>query len=441
MLCKQGQAAAAGQAVAAAEQQLAALPSGSSLPLQYCSAAVQLARAQLGGKASVSACQEAATSCQALAAAAAKAGSEQQQWCDALHAAALLTAAEAALQHGDQAAALEHATAALGAASGGSCSAARQQQAAASLFLGLHAAPQPSGDPHLAIWGLGQSGSGATPADDSPAVAGKGRGRKPLAPKQRAARGRSKAAAAQDEPCSSGAADQPPHVQHLWRALKLGRGQLAVHRLAAAALAETCGTQGRLHLAAWLLHSSLGSAMRLQYQLVVFSRRQQLVQRQRRAGAAGGPVDATAQLQQLEGLAAGLELGLDWRLVAALAGSAVAAPTPAAPARERKAATKPAAAAAGADPAAALAALEQQAQQQLQAWQAAMPAGTAACSIAVLPSGGGGSLLISRLSPADEAPPLLVSLPVAQLSASLSQHPIRALQMDDDAAADVAVSR
>ena len=260
----------------------------------------------------------------------------------------------------------------------------------------------------------------------------------------------------------------------------LGSHTLPAHacRVAAALLAEACGRQGHLHLAAWLLHWSLGAAMRLQYQLVLYSRRQQLVQRQRRRvatatsvgdGGSAGSDDLAAQVLQLEQLAAGLEPGLDWQLVLALAGGgngadggATSQPGAASipPARSRKAAAAAAAAAGGgrapAGPApsaaAALAALDEQAGLQLAAWQSALPAGTAACSITVLPSSDGGSLLISRLAPASGSdrdggrndgsgsgpspPPLLVCLPVQPLSASLSQHPIRALRMDVDSRED-----
>lgn len=206
-------------------------------------------------------------------------------------------------------------------------------------------------------------------------------------------------------------------------------------------LAEACGKAGHLHLAAWLLHSSLGSAMRLQYQLVLHSRRQQLLQRQRRGA---GTADLSAQAEELERLESDvLQPELDWQLVLQLAGCSTAAaarqqPAPAPAGRGRKAAPAPAADASASDAGAALAALDQQARQQLLAWQAVLPAGTVACSISVLSGSGGGSLLISRLAPAgsgtagDCLPPLLVALPVQQLSASLSQHPIRALRMDDE---------
>lgn len=213
-------------------------------------------------------------------------------------------------------------------------------------------------------------------------------------------------------------------------------------RAAAAALAEACGRHGYLHLAAWLLQSSLGAAMRLQYQLVLHSRRQQLAQRARR-----GLLGDDAQPEQLEQLSGVLDLGLDWQLVGCLAGSSSSSSEAVpAPARGRKGgAAKAAAAVSSGDPAAALAALEQQAAQQLRSWQDALPSGTATCSVSVLPSRGGSSLLVCRLPPADTGsaalPPLLVALPVQQLSASLSQHPIRALQMDEDAGTGEAVSR
>lgn len=452
--CKQGQAAVAEQAVAVAERQVAVLAAAGLTSVEYCRAAVQLARAQLGVSSACSsvnkavwlASQAAVGTCHELAAA--PAASRPQQWCSALHAAALLLAAEAALGRGDRPAALQQAAAALVAANGGgACSAARHHRAAALLFLGQHAAPHPEGDGHLAIWGLGQAN--ACPGAEAPA-APKGRARKAPA-KQPAGRGRSKAAAAaEEEECPSASTTavlQAQHLQHLWAALELSRGQLVTHRMAAAALAEACGHQGRLHLAAWLLHSSLGASMRLQYQLVLYSRQQQLAQRQRRgvaAGDSGG--DLAAQQQQLEEVAAALEPGLDWHLVAQLAGTAEPPPAAPAAARGRKAAAPKAAAARTAcDLAAALAALEQQAQQQLRAWQVELPGSTAACSVSVLPSSSGGSLLISRLAPAgvdgEAPPPLLVCLPVQQLSASLSQHPIRALRMDDDDGPSMAVSR
>ena len=473
VFCKQGQLAAAEQAASAAEQRLAVLAAGSSLPLWYCRAAVQLVRAQVsaaagssGGvsKAAWRECQVAVESCREVAAA----GGPQHAWCSALHSAALLIAAEAALQRDDRAMALQHAAAAL-AATGGSVtgSALRHQRAAALLFLGQHAAPPPTTtEQHLAVWGLGQAGGGAAPAEAS---APKGRAPRKAPAKQPAGRSRGKAAAAVSEDgdaAGAGLAElQQRQQQQLWQALELSSGLLSMHRAAAGLLAEACGRQGLLHLAAWLLHCSLGAAMRLQYQLVLFSRQRQLAQRQRRAASTadtggGGGGEAAAQAQQLEQLLAVLQPGLDWRLVRQLAGSMPPEqeqePAAAPAARGRKApASKAASAAAAAaaaapDTAAALAALEQQAAEQLAAWQATLPAGTAACSISVLPSSSGGSLLISRLAPAgtsgdigDVMPPLLVSLPVQQLSASLSQHPIRALLMDDeaDAGGGAAVSR
>ena len=182
-------------------------------------------------------------------------------------------------------------------------------------------------------------------------------------------------------------------------------------------------------------------------------------------GSGGGDAGCE-QERQLGQLATVLEAGLDWELVGEIAGGpgsccsstqldrvAEAAALPAARDRKAAGASKGAGTAAAAtaapasSPAAALAALDRQAQHLLQAWQAALPSGTATCSISVLPTAGGGTgsgcLLISRLAPADEkaagtpaeggsaAPPLLVCLPVPPLSASLSQHPIRALQLDN----------
>jgi hypothetical protein len=464
VFCKQGQLAAAEQAASAAEQHLAVLTAGSSLPLLYCSAAVQLVRAQAsvaagssgGGGVSKAAwheCQVAVESCQELAAA----GGPQHAWCSALHAAALLTAAEAALQRDDRAVALQHAAAALAATDGSATgSALRHQRAAALLFRGQHAVPPPAtAGQHLTVWGLGQAGGGPGPPEAS---APKGRAPRKAIAKQPAGRTRGKAAAAAIEDGGSAVAGLAEHQQQLWQALELSSGLLSMHRTAAGLLAEACGRQGFLHLAAWLLHCSLGAAMRLQYQLVLFSRQQQLAQRQRRAVSAtvdsGGGGEAAAQIQQLEQLLLWLQPGLDWRLVRQLAGCVPQEQEPAAApaARGRKApASKAAAATATPDPVAVLAALEQQAAEQLAAWQAALPAGTAACSISVLPSSSGGSLLISRLAPAGASgdaggaipPPLLVSVPVQQLSASLSQHPIRALLMDDDgdAGSGAAVSR
>jgi hypothetical protein len=462
VFCKQGQLAAAEQAASAAEQRLSAVAAGSSLPLGYCQAAVQLVRAHVsvaagssigcGGvsKAAWHECQVAVASCQELA----TAGGAQHAWCIALQAAALLRAADAALQREDRAVALQHAAAALAATDGGATgSALRHQRAAALLFLGQHAAPPPATpEQHLAVWGLGQTSNAAGPAEAS-AI-------KVRAPrKQPAGRSRVKAAAAASEDVETAGAGLAEHQQQLWQALELSSGLLSMHRTAAGLLAEACGRQGFLHLAACLLHCSLGAAMRLQYQLVLFSRQQQLAQRQRRAAAAaysGAGCGEAVQVQQLEQLLAGLQPGLEWRLVRQLAGCVPQEQEPAAAmapaARGRKAsASKAAAVAAAPDPMAALAALEQQAAEQLAAWQAALPAGTAACSISVLPGSSGGSLLISRLAPPGASgadggavpPPLLVSVPVQQLSASLLQHPIRALLMDDDgdAGGGAAVSR
>ncbi len=222
-------------------------------------------------------------------------------------------------------------------------------------------------------------------------------------------------------------------------------------RSAAGLLAEACGRQGHLHLAAWLLHCSLGAAMRLQYQLVLHSRCQQLLQRGQRADAAAAD-QLASQAAELARLGADvLEPGLDWQLMQQLAGLGVdcaAAPQQSAGVhvgRGRKGAASRAPAPAVCDPATLLAALNEQAQQQLLTWQAALPAGTAVCSVSCLPGSSGGShLLISRLAPnlggnaaaGGQLPPLLVALPVQQLSASLSCHPIRALRMDDAAGSE-----
>lgn len=241
--CRQGQLPAAQQAVAGAEQHLAALEAlagSSSLAQQYCQAAVLVARAQLdssSGKGTKT-CQAAVTSCRELVAAAAKAGGQPVAWCSALRAAALLQMAEAAMQAGNRPAALQDAADALTAAAGAAtpCSAGRHMQAAALVFLGQHAVPAADAEQHLAVWGLGQPSSPSSSAA-SEAPAAKGRTRKAPS-RQPASRGRSRAAAvtaaaADDEPASSSAAAlQQQHLQHLWRALDLCRGQLATHRWA-----------------------------------------------------------------------------------------------------------------------------------------------------------------------------------------------------------------
>ncbi len=237
--CRQGQLPAAQQAVDGAEQQLAALEAATScasLGQLYCRAAVLVARAQLDsstGSSGTKACQAATASCRELVAAAAEQAGQQAAWCSALLATALLQAAEAATQQGNQPSALQHAADALAAAAGpaASCSAGRHMQAAALLFLGQHAAPAADAGQHLSVWGLGQPSASSSPVV-SEAPAAKGRGRKAPA-RQPASRGRSKAAA-DDGPtasCSDGSLQQQ-HVQHLWRALDLSRGQLATHRWA-----------------------------------------------------------------------------------------------------------------------------------------------------------------------------------------------------------------
>lgn len=236
--CRQGQLPAAQQAVAGGEQQLAVLeaPSGSaSLAQLYCRAAVQVARAQLGcsgGSGGAKACQAAVACCRELVAAAAELGGQQAAWCSALLAAALLQTAEAAAQQGNQPSAMQHAADALAVAAGAgeSCSAGRHMQAAALLFLGQHAAPPADSDQHLAVWGLCQPNAASAAVVE--ASAAKGRGRKAPA-RQPASRGRSKAAAAasDDASCSAGALQQP-HLQHLWHALELSKGQLGSHRWA-----------------------------------------------------------------------------------------------------------------------------------------------------------------------------------------------------------------
>jgi len=242
-----------------AEQQLAPLEAATrcaSLAQLYCGAAVLVARAQLtgsGGSGSTKACQAATVSCRELVAAAADLGGQQAAWCSALLAAALLQAAEAAAQQGNQPSALQHAADALAAAAGPAapCSSGRHMQAAALLFLGQHAAPAADAEQHLSVWGLGQPSASSSPAaSDAPAA--KGRGRKAPA-RQAASRGRSKAAAAaaEDGPtpsCSDGSLQQQ-HVQHLWRALDLSRGQLATHRLALGQAANLNGRLGKLNKA------------------------------------------------------------------------------------------------------------------------------------------------------------------------------------------------
>ncbi len=175
---------------------------------------------------------------------------------------------------------------------------------------------------------------------------------------------------------------------------------------------------------------------------MLFSRRQQLAQRQRRGMGTGyAASELPAQLQQLECLSKVLQPEIDWQVVQELACGGSTSKPAAASAPKGRRAPAPAATAGLQDLAPALAKLEQQAAQQLQAWLAPLPADTAVCSISTLPGSKGGSILISRLSPAACAgepplPPVLAVLPVQQLSASLSQHPIRALRLDDEAADD-----
>lgn len=497
ILCKQGELEEAEQAAAAAERQLEAVPDSTALAVAYCKAAVQLVRAQLRlaggggcpGKAIWQACQAAVASCEALTANSASNGTAAGSFCAALHAAALLTLGEAASQRDDAAGARQHATDALGVADvGGACSALRCQRAAALVFLGRHPASGAAAEQHLSIWGLGANECGRSASGDSDAAAAP----KSRAKKQPASRGQNKAAAvAAEAAVAEDVGSSSAHaMQRLWQALECSRGLLPTHRQdgcrqvlgllgvmgrdrmhslcrrgrlmpllqennalpaslracreAAALLAVECGRLGYLHLAALLLHCALGAALQLQYQLVLFSRRQQLAQRQRRGmGVGDAASELPAQLQQLERLSAVLLPQFDWQVVQQLAicsSASASKPAAASASRGRRA---PAAAAAAGVPscAAALAALDQQAARQLQAWLASLPADTAVCSIGTLPGSQGGSILISRLSPGASVgepprPPLLVVLPVQQLSASLSQHPIRALRLDDDAADD-----
>lgn len=237
IFCKQGDVPAAEQAAAAAEQQLDTVPESGSLALAYCTAAVQLVRAQLGlaaaggspGKAVWQACQTAVAGCEVLVSSAASDAAGAGSFCSALHAAALLTLAEAAIRRDDVAGARRHAAAALAAAeTGGTCSAARCQHASALLFLGRHAATGAAAQQHLSIWGLGATGCGSSASCDAEAAAAS----KSRARKQPAGRGRSKAAAAAAEDvdgCNASAAQQD-RMRQLWQALECSRGLLPAHR-------------------------------------------------------------------------------------------------------------------------------------------------------------------------------------------------------------------
>lgn len=217
-------------------------------------------------------------------------------------------------------------------------------------------------------------------------------------------------------------------------------------RLVAAHLASECGRSGYVHLAALLLHTSLGATMRQQYRLVLHTKLQQL----QRAGRAAG-ADVEQQRSVLQAALSQLGEPLEEVLVCQLAGQGAA--VPALPASQAAKGRRRAAAPAAPNPAPAqdlLAALDQQAEAALRRWMAALPEGTVVCSLGSAPSSstsssrdpGGASehLVISRL--ATGAAPVILQLPAPEaLAAGAAQHPIRALSLDPEDSAARSSSR
>eukprot|EP00887_Chlorella_sp_A99_P003555 scaffold7.g3555.t1 len=433
--CNQGDAERAQQLAAAAAQELECAAQGAapSLAGQFCAAELAVVQARVtaaagDGKAALKGSQAAIACCSALlTVAGARAGCAAGPAAAVLHSRALLCAAECLAGDGDAVRARQQAHAALSTVDGAlPCSATRYWQAAALLFLSeLNAALAEPHPTSVAVWGLW---TGSTDAAQTQQAAKPARGGRTVA------RGRSRAAAAEQREAEAAAAGDGVVEQALglWQALALSRELPVLHRRAAAALAMACGRQGRLHLAALLLHLGQGSAMRLQYRLVLHTKTWQAAQRQRRGGEVAA---AAAQMREHAEVAAVLEAGLDWEAVQQLGAGAAAFPAPEAAApsgRGRRGATagRGARAAVTAPPMQELlAALDSQAERALEHWMDALPADAAVCSMAV--GAGGGSIVVCRLVPGGSLP-LVVSLPAAPLSASLSQHPIRALSMGDE---------
>jgi separase len=440
---KQGQPVLAAEALDSAAARLAAAPAAAAAGAagRRCGAEAACLRARLHLSASALAqarlaCDialEAAEQAEELAGAGAGA---------ALVAQARLAGAECLAARGEAAAALEQAGAALEAlGSEPCCLSGRVARVQLLLFLASHGAGDSAAAPpldRLRVWGvvaLGDASSGAAPAKRA---AGGGRG-----------------ARAQEAP-SSGDAGADVVWTHLWAAYELSGDLPHLQRLAAARLAELCGARGRLHLAAALLHGSMGATMQLQHRLVLHTRAAAAAQRRRR----GAEPDAGAEAATAAAARA-LPAGLDPELVRLLArgGDASSAAAAAPAARQGRRGGKAAAPAPPPAPApaqdaaavdAALEALDAQAAATLSAWLASLPAGTAACTLGVHPRslptslapmpGGpaappppwGDRVVVSRLQ-AGRAP-LLVELPVAALQAGgpSSHHPIRALRLDDE---------
>ena len=218
-------------------------------------------------------------------------------------------------------------------------------------------------------------------------------------------------------------------------------------RVAAAHLAAECGRAGQPHLAALLLHASLGATMRQQYRLVLYTKLQQLQQRAGRAAASAPGSQQEEQQEQCAALESALQQlcdPLDAQLLRQLAGweaagQASQAAAPAAKGRRRGAGAAAAATCLPPEPVALVAALEAQAEEALGRWVGSLPQGTVVCSLSSQPglSIAGGRderLVVSRI--AAGAPPLVLQLPVPaeEAGGGLAQHPIKALSMEPEAA-------
>lgn len=428
--CKQRQLKRMEQAVEAATHELESVGSAASLAAQLCHGelAAAAAEAALAAGDAKTAWQRSQAAIREAKQLAATAGGAVSGHAAALHARALLAASACAAAEDNVSSARSHAAAALEATKNSmACSTALFWQAAALVCLAEVAEDVvvPS-TLQLAIWGLSPAAASPSPVAKS-ARGSRGTGRT-------ASRGRSMEATEQPDGDGASPGAGGRRARWLWQALALARELPSLIKRAASLLAEVAGKAGRLHLAALLLHLSLGGAMRLQYRLVLHTKARQLVIRAARGAEVPGSAMQRRELHELLEL---LNAGLDWQAVQQLGSEADGAP--AAPARGKKAVAGGAARAtianAGSQPpnSELLAALDAQAEQALRSWMAALPAGTA---VVALGTGcGGTSIVACRLEPGGASVPLLMSLPAHPLSASLSEHPIRALRMDDDESA------
>ncbi|GAB4818181.1 hypothetical protein N2152v2_005227 [Parachlorella kessleri] len=373
--------------VAEARMSLSSLDSPAAW--EHCQAAVDLClRAGTDGQADLEACEELAC------------------YLASTHAASLLVGAECRARLGDSQAVAQLAQQAcevLGPhAPSRSNGTQQQQRAMALLALALQpalAAPKQQGP--ILVWGLQPA-----PISDASQDSARPSRAKAAAAKKVAGRAGRVKPLAMEPAADSNLGSRGSRMQQLWQAYWLTKEIPHLHRVVGPHLAKECAQAGYLHLAALLLHLSLGATLRQQYRLVLHTKLQQQQHQQHKAGTNGEPdiacsgaslgigssqarsTDDCSTQQTLQVALEQLVDPLDHRQVGQLAGLPAALPAeqqqqqPARARRRPQAERQEQLDAAGQElsQAALLLQLEQQAAVGLQQWLMALPEGTVVCS-------------------------------------------------------------